>query len=47
MCGGCEKVQEWSGDLISYESGVLPSERMSVEESIIESKREREKTQVA
>ncbi len=32
MYGGCEKVQDWSGDLTSNESGVLPSERVNVGE---------------
>lgn len=44
--GGCEKVQDWSGDLASNESGVLPSERVNVgerqRERFSETKRERE-----
>lgn len=33
MYGGCEKVQDWSRDLASNESGVLPSERVNVGET--------------
>lgn len=31
--GSCEKVQEWAVDLASNESGVLPSEGVSVGET--------------
>lgn len=41
MYGDCEKVQDWSGDLTSNESGVLPSERVVVGERVKERRRER------
>lgn len=47
MYGGYEKVQDWSGDLASNESGVLPSEGVNVGEREIDSERERDCTCVA
>lgn len=41
--GGCEKVQDWSGDLASNESGVLPSERVNVGDREMDSERKRER----
>ena len=43
MYGGCEKVQDWSGDLTSNESGVLPSERVNVGDREIDPENERER----
>ena len=44
MYGGCEKVQDWSGDLTSNESGVWLQERADGErDTHSEKKRERER----